>query len=285
MRIDRTKFSSRARWFGAAHAPKANSRAAQALCGAVVVLLLPAVVRAEEAPPKGEMRPLSTDRPDVTESPRSVDAGHFQAEIDLARYTSDEGVEGGSFMNMNLKLGLTDFWDMQVVVESMVGEEGAAGIDWNAGDVAIRSKFNIFGNDSGDVAFGVMPWVKLPTATAGTQKADVGLITLLGVDLPADFSSGFMLEGDAVGDEAGDGYHFELLATATCGHPIVGPLSLYVEVFGLYSSEVGADYALSVDGGLTYGLSEFVQLDAGVVGGLTDAAEDLSVFSGLSFKL
>lgn len=265
------------------HLPRPATFASVGMLAAVSALS--AAARAEEPAENQELRPLSTDRPDVTESPYSVDAGHFQAEIDLARYSTDEGAEGGSFLNMNLKLGLTDFWDMQVVVESMVGEEGAAGMEWNAGDVALRSKFNVFGNDSGDVAFGVMPWVKLPTATEGTQKTDVGLITLLGVSLPADFSSGFMIEGDAVGDEVGDGYHFELLTTATCGHPIVGPLSAYVEVFGLYSSEAGADYALSIDGGLTYGLSEFVQLDAGVVGGLTDAAEDLSVFSGLSFKL
>lgn len=247
--------------------------------------LAPATAFAEGSKPEKELRPLSTDRPDVTESPYSVDAGHLQGEIDLARYTLDEGVASGSFMNMNLKLGLTDFWDLQVVFESAGGAETPDGIEWNAGDIALRSKFNLFGNDSGDVAFGLMPWVKLPTAEAGTGKADVGLIALLGVALPAEFSTGFMVEGDAVGDEVGDGYHLELLTTATLGHPIVGPLGGYVEIFGLYSSEVGADYALSVDGGLTYGLTETVQLDAGVVGGLTDAAEDFSVFSGLSFKL
>lgn len=32
------------------------------------------------------MREMSTDRPDTTESPYTVDAGHFQFELDLAEY-------------------------------------------------------------------------------------------------------------------------------------------------------------------------------------------------------
>ena len=34
--------------------------------------------------PRSAMRPLSTDRPDTTESPYTVDAGHFQMEMDVA---------------------------------------------------------------------------------------------------------------------------------------------------------------------------------------------------------
>ncbi len=34
--------------------------------------------------PVGRMREMSTDRPDKTESPYTVDAGHFQWEMDLA---------------------------------------------------------------------------------------------------------------------------------------------------------------------------------------------------------
>ena len=36
--------------------------------------------------PREQMREMSTDRPDKTESPYTVDAGHFQIESDLFAY-------------------------------------------------------------------------------------------------------------------------------------------------------------------------------------------------------
>src|SRR5215208_5769920 len=39
--------------------------------------------------PPDLMRELSTDRPDKTESPYTVDAGHVQIEMDLASYSYD----------------------------------------------------------------------------------------------------------------------------------------------------------------------------------------------------
>src|SRR5437899_11612467 len=39
--------------------------------------------------PRRLMRELSADRPDVTETPYTVDAGHFQLEMDVLRYAYD----------------------------------------------------------------------------------------------------------------------------------------------------------------------------------------------------
>ena len=36
------------------------------------------------------MRDLSPDRPDATESPYTVDAGHYQLEMDFANFTYDQ---------------------------------------------------------------------------------------------------------------------------------------------------------------------------------------------------
>src|SRR5688572_24804065 len=62
--------------------------------------------------PAAELRELSTDRPDQTESPYTVDAGHFQVESDLVNYTRDR--DGNirttdlSLAALNLKVGLTN---------------------------------------------------------------------------------------------------------------------------------------------------------------------------------
>jgi len=242
--------------------------------------------RAAEDPKASEtLRPLSTDRPDVTESPNTVDRGHFQMEADLARVTRDEGLTSYGFAHTNLKLGLAHFWDVQVVVESLVGLEGPESTNWGFGDVTLRTKLNLFGNDEGP-ALALMPWTKFPTSgSRGNEKVEGGLVIPFGFDLPAGFECGLMVEGDWMADEADDDYHFELLTSAALGHAIVGPLGAFVEGFGVYSTEPGATYALSAALGFTYDIDGWLQPDAGLAIGLTEAAEDYSAFAGLSLKL
>jgi len=240
---------------------------------------------AEEPAPDAELRPLSTDRPDVTESPNTVDAGHFQMEADLARVTTDAGLTSYGFAHTNLKLGLAHFLDVQVVVESLVGLEEPANSNWGFGDITLRTKLNLFGNDGGP-ALALMPWVKLPTSgSRGNEKVEGGLVVPFGIDLPAEFECGLMVEGDWMANAVDNDYHFELLTTAAIGHGLVGPLAAYVEGIGVHSTEPGAAYALSAALGFTYDVDGWLQPDAGIAVGLTEAAEDYSAFAGLSLKL
>lgn len=232
-----------------------------------------------------ELRPLSTDRPDTTESARTVDAGHFQLEMDVARLTVDEGQKGFGFVASNLKLGLTHFWDVQLVIEPLVGHEALPDYGWGYGDTVLRTKLNLFGNDE-DTALAVMPWVKFPTAgKRGNDAVEGGLIVPLGFTLPLDFSGTVMAEGDVMADEAGGGRHFELLTSASVGRELFGPVAAFIEIAGVYSTEADAGYVLFVDGGPVVLVTDYVQLDAAAGVGLTDAADDFTVFTGVSFKL
>src|SRR6266487_4848514 len=64
--------------------------------------------------PRELMREMNTDRPDKTESPFTVDAGHFQIEADILNYSydrhnpahTDTRVETVSIAPVNLKLGV-----------------------------------------------------------------------------------------------------------------------------------------------------------------------------------
>ena len=62
--------------------------------------------------PVSEMREMSTDRPDQTESPFTVDAGHLQIEMDLINWTHDHSggavTDSMAFAPVNFKIGLTD---------------------------------------------------------------------------------------------------------------------------------------------------------------------------------
>ena len=72
--------------------------------------------------PRQAMRPLSTDRPDQTESAYSVDAGHAQFEFEVAKATfgtvSADGDRSGRELvlgGVNAKVGLTPRTDLQWV--------------------------------------------------------------------------------------------------------------------------------------------------------------------------
>src|SRR5438034_3037584 len=71
--------------------------------------------------PQDLMRPMNTDRPDVTESPYTVDAGHVQLELSLLEYTyDDDGTSQFSQFSVtpaNFKVGLLNNTDLQFVFE------------------------------------------------------------------------------------------------------------------------------------------------------------------------
>src|SRR5688572_31905736 len=78
--------------------------------------------------PPALMREMSTDRPDKTESPYTVDAGHVQVEMDVVTYSydrynperADQRVQTLGVGITNWKLGLTNDIDFQLVTESFV---------------------------------------------------------------------------------------------------------------------------------------------------------------------
>jgi hypothetical protein len=241
---------------------------------------------------------MSTDRPDMTESPYTVDAGHFQLELSVLDYTRDRGNDEGvtaeslAIMPMLLKAGLLPNLDLQLGLDPYTrqrSKERASGAREDAegfGDILIRAKLNLWGNDAGSTALAVMPFVKFPTAGSGlgTGNVEGGLIVPFAVALDEHWSLGLMAEVDLVQSSDGQGLDVELLHTATVGRPIVGELAGFVEYAGVLALEGDGPYRAFFNTGLTYGLTPNVQLDAGVRVGLNRAAEDLGVFAGVSLR-
>ena len=93
-----------------------------------------------------------------------------------------------------------------------------------------------------------------------------------------------MTQLDLIRNAAGGGHHLEFLNSITFGHALVGNLAGYAEFFSAVSAESGSDWIGTFDVGLTYGLSEDIQLDAGVNLGFSRAADDLNPFIGISWR-
>jgi len=233
--------------------------------------------------PMDRMRPLTTDRPDMTEAAVTVDAGHLQLESDLAVATIRKASTGNpvslDVMPSNLKIGLTESIDLQLLIPALgVAFDDDGNAESSAGDAGARLKWNLFGNDGEDTAMALMPWF---TVGADLQPAG-GLIVPIAFSLPADFGLGTMAVVNFV--PTGDGKHAaEVAASASVGHDIVGDLAGYLEVFAS-ALPVRREGELLASGGLTYGIGDNVQLDAGARGAVLGADRRLESFLGFSVR-
>jgi hypothetical protein len=193
---------------------------------------------------------------------------------------------------MNLKVGVLNNVDLQIIVPTYNIEwthDRAAGSSSRVsgfGDVLVRCKTNLWGNDGGPSALSVMPFVKLPTSGhgLGNGATEGGIIFPFAMELPGKWDLGAQLEVDYLRDSGSSGHHQEFIETITASHDIVGKLGGYVELFSNLSTERKADWIATFDFGFTYALSRDIQLDAGMNIGLTDAADDLNPFIGLSLR-
>lgn len=247
--------------------------------------------------PESQLRELTTDRPDLTESPYTVDAGWWQVEMDFFNNTLHHDKTGGADVKasvlglgiVNLKVGLTNSIDLQTVIETHTRvkiQDRIAGTRTTVsgfGDTISRLKINFWGNDGGESAFGLMPFVKWPTNQhgLGNKSVEGGLIIPYAHALSGGWDMGLMTEFDFVRNEADDGYATDWLNTITFGHDIVGRLGGYLELTYLVTR---GPAEATFDCGLTYGVGKHAQLDAGVNLGLSGASPDINFFTGLSFR-
>jgi hypothetical protein len=246
------------------------------------------------------MREMSTDRPDKTESSHTVDAGHFQVEMDLVSYTHDHDTHGGadvktesfSIAPFNLKVGLFNNLDLQLMFDSFTKVRvkdkvaGTTETESGFGNLATRVKLNLWGNDGGMTSLAMMPYLSFPTHQhdLAPDGLEGGVIFPIGIELPRGWSVCPMAEFDCIRNSSSDGSHFEFIGTVTVGHKIYGALDGYIEFFGLVSTERDARWVGTVDIGFTYGLTENIQLDGGVNIGVTRSADDVNPFLGLSMR-
>ena len=229
-----------------------------------------------------ELRELSTDRPDTTESPYTVDAGRFQFEMEVAAWTRDGDNRDLSLGQLNSKFGLDSSTDLQVVTPFFTqvrnGEEGF-------GDLQVRLKRNLWGNDEGDTAFALMPFLQIPTSNGnlGSDNVEGGLIAPLAFEGPAGWACAVMAELDVEANDQSD-YHFVGLASATASHAVTETTSAFFEWVGILSAESGANAEAYFNTGMTWLITPTWQLDGGIRIGLTNASADYSPFVGISTK-
>jgi len=245
--------------------------------------------------PDSLMRDLSPDRPDATESPYTVDAGHYQLEMDFANFTYDKSdgltTKAWDVGDFNFKAGLLNNVDLQLVYDNYLNVQtedssGHSATQSGFGDFTTRLKINLWGDDGGRTAFALLPYVKFPTSTdsLGNNAVEGGVIFPLAASLPHDFDLSMETSFGIFKNDSGGGYHEETILSASVDHPIIGNLSGFVELFSNFSTESHAGWIGTVDTGLEYLVTKNIQLDCDCYFGVTPAAADYNPFCGITVR-
>ncbi len=230
--------------------------------------------------PASEMREFVTDRPDRTESPITVDAGHFQIETDFVNLTQNDGRRTTIYNFMNAKVGVTNNSDLQIVIASLVKQGDQSGF----GNTTLRYKINLFGNEGGPAALGIMPYLTIPTQSSnlGNARSEGGVMLPFGFEAPNGYSIGGMFQYDRLRNDSDNGFHSQWISSFTVSHELFAGLDGYIEFFS--QTEAGADWVATLDGGIVLPVSENLRLDLGANIGVTEAADDINPFVGLSAR-
>ena len=244
--------------------------------------------------PAENLRGFTTDRPAKGYSPITVDAGHLQYETDALIYSHSNfgGLSTRQFtaFDPTVKLGLTDrvefglqFGGYNWVDAKAPGTSTTVFRARGVGDLTLRPKINVFGNESG-VALAVIPYVKFPTASRflGNGHLDGGVILPFTAPLPYDFTVTFSPEVDVLRNGTNAGHHINFTQSISLGHPIGKKLTVYGEFYSTIGPDRGSPNIYTADVAAAYLLTDTLQADVGANFGLNKAAPNLQVYAGLS---
>ncbi|WP_424956547.1 transporter [Hyphomicrobium sp. 1Nfss2.1] len=245
------------------------------------------------------LRDMATDRPDTTESPFTVDAGHVQIETNLFAYGRSRPDEDGvvtvsyEFVATNIRIGLTNDTEINFVWQpyGTARSRPAGGLtvrDSGIGGVDIRGKINLWGNDTFEKtgsALALLPFITLPTDEDNGISPEFvggGLLVPLALALPNNFGLG--LNGGAVWvkDDDASGYHTEYIATASLAYEWSDKLGTYWEIAATLNTDDPRGDEVIVATGVTYAVTDNLQLDAGINVGVTEASDRFNPFIGVS---
>lgn len=247
--------------------------------------------------PDDALRPFNTDRPAKATSPYTVDGGRFQLESDLVNYTYDHAnatnvtQRNWVVADPTLRIGLTSDIELDLIssgfynnVKSTNRANGSSQTDQGFGDITLRSKFNLVGNDDGDIAFGIVPQIKFPTATGGVGNGayEGGVLLPVAVALPLDVTLTLTPEFDALKNVNSNGHSAAFSQIASFSRAIVENVTGYVEFFAGEGAESGVKNVYTLDLAASYVIVPNLQFDVGTNIGLNRAAPDVQAYVGIS---
>jgi hypothetical protein len=254
--------------------------------------------------PGSQIRDMDTDRPNITNTPHTIDAGHWQIETGIVNYTyyrdksSAQNVSSDDFAfgQFNLRLGLLNDLEINAVIDTCevdCAHDYSSRTTFRAsgfGDTVIGGKLNLWGNEGGNetgyTALAIQPQFKLPTARkdVGNGRFEFSIAAPFLANLPSGVHLGLQPGISQERNSTNTGYVTGFPGSVSLDRVVFANLDIYLEFACDLTTEKHVTASQTIDMGATYPLNKNIVLDAGVNVGLNRASNNIEVLTGISFR-
>lgn len=234
-------------------------------------------------------KPLVTDRPDATESPTTIAPGFIQVETGGFYERFDDNSVKTELFTYNttlLRLGLLDNLELRIGWDFVEGKTSVNGnrlpnVTSGFNPLLLGTKIAIAEEKGWRPEIGVLGHIYLPFTASTDYRPET-----TGVDFIFSFAH-TLSEQSSLGYNIGarwedDSPEASYLYSLSYGHTITDTFGAYLEMYGNVPEDNKANHLWNT--GLTYLISNNVQLDATVGSSITDG-QDLLLSAGVSFRL
>jgi hypothetical protein len=247
-------------------------------------------------PVDGAKPELVTDRPDQTESSKTVPPGRVQVEAGWT-YSRDDGdgarTETQEIPSTLVRIGLDPRWELRAGWAGHVSEDvSVPGSDFEAsgiGDTALGAKLYMRDERGDTPELALIFGASLPTGgdEVSSERLDPGFQFSASHTLSDRHGLGYNVGMKWASEEGPGGGHRTLssyIYTAALGTAVSERTGAFVELFGEIPASAPGGPAHSVDGGMTYLVRDNLQLDLAGGIGLSDDADDWFIGIGVSAR-
>lgn len=245
------------------------------------------------------LREYDPDRPDQTDGPSTIDAGHVALETDLANYALSNAEEDGTltekllFGATDIRVGLTNNLEVDVLVQPInalkTRSRRPSRTDWAAGPdtLEVGARYVFFGQDTfdrpGATALGIRSFIEVPTVRNGVGEEDVaaGFSGLFALKVSEKVEFEAMSEIDLAKSENGSDYLTQYFNTVSLSYEWTPKISFYGDIATLFG-EGDSPKIIMLGTGVWYRISENLVVDFGSNFGVTRDANPFNPWIGIS---
>lgn len=236
----------------------------------------------------GQLR-VMTDRPDRANSVDTIWPGMAQIEsgITFLRDAAGDRPVRRLKTETALRVGLAETLEADVLTDGFVWERSEGGGASGMGDTTLAAKWRLLDAEGWRPGLGLLPFVKLPTASAGkglgSGRVDFGGQGAAGQDLPLDLHVDVNVGMAAISlAERPGGLFLQRSVAASFSWVGVDRFFPFWEVFYDSRDRPAGRHSVGTDFGLVFTLHDRVAVDVAGQVGLAGNAPDWSVRAGFT---
>lgn len=251
------------------------------ICLSAFLLSCQISLYAQEEIPMTKPEPISTDRPDQTETPDIVPKGMFQMETGFSFEKAGKDSKNYILPTTLVKYGFNDIFEFRLIAEYSIDETGTEKIS-GISPIIIGFKANLCEEK------GILPKTSFIAHMSIPEFASKELQTTyyaprFRFTMQHTLSDKIRLGYNLGAEWDGETPEPEFIYTLTGGFDLSEKVGCYVEVFGFAPQKDVAYH--SIDGGFTYLISDNFMIDVSGGFGITENAPDYYTAVGFSFRL